>query len=71
MNINYAAFAIAVIKGCLPEPAFAIAEGECYKSADYADDMKLLKQEFTWKEVGELFGVGEHAAFRAVQRKCN
>lgn len=72
MKLNYYAFALAVAKGCLPEPAFArIESDDNYHASDYTDDMKLLRQEFTWREVGELFGIKEQAAYTAVKRKCN
>lgn len=72
MNLNYAAFTFAVINGCLPEAAFAKIEKDIdYHASDYAGDMKILKTEFTWREVGELFGISEMAAYRTVLRHCN
>lgn len=69
---NYYALTISLIRGCLPEVSFAKMLNQKFKVADYAEDMKALKQEgLYWKDIGELFGVTDSAAYRAVQRKTS
>lgn len=69
---NYYALAVSICRGWVPELAFAKMLDQKFKAVDYADDMKALKQEgLYWKDIGELFGVTDSAAYRAVQRKTS
>ena len=72
MKTNYYALAVSICRGWVPELAFAKMYNQSFKAVDYADDMKALKQEgLYWKDIGELFGVTDSAAYRAVQRKTS
>ena len=72
MKTNYYALAVSICRGQVPELAFAKMLNQKFKAVDYADDMKALKQEgLYWKDIGELFGVTDSAAYRAVQRKTS
>lgn len=72
MKTNYYALAVSICRGWVPELAFAKMLDQKFKAVDYADDMKALKDTgLYWKDIGELFGVTDSAAYRAVQRKTS
>ena len=72
MKTNYYALAVSICRGWVPELAFAKMLNQKFRASDYADDMKELKDTgLYWKDIGELFGVTDSAAYRAVQRKTS
>lgn len=72
MKTNYYALAVSICRGWVPELAFAQMLNQKFRASDYADDMKELKDTgLYWKDIGELFGVTDSAAYRAVQRKTS
>ena len=74
MNENYYALAVAIINGCTPEHAFEMLDtGHITKKYDKdqseAAEMAAIKaQGLTYKQIGEIFGISDQAAYRRIRR---
>jgi hypothetical protein len=72
---NYYALAISILKGCTPEQAFELLENgrikrKKHSSGNSVEEMIVLKsQGFTYKQIGEMFGMSNKAVYNRIRRK--
>lgn len=71
MKLNYYALCVCVLSGKIPEEAFRVmglvSVKRKFEEPDVADLLKF-KEGHTWKQVGELYGIGADAVRRRVMR---
>jgi hypothetical protein len=77
LKLNYYALIVAILAPATPELAFMLLEAESSKNLrwfrlditpDDEIDMIKLKKELTYKEVGEIYCMKDHAVYNRIRR---
>lgn len=75
LDYNYAALAVAILRGCSVEHAFELLENPEIRTPKFTDDdiedMVKLKQEYTYKQIGEIYGLSRSAVYNRIRRYKN
>jgi DNA-binding CsgD family transcriptional regulator len=75
MNENWCALCVAILKNVTPEQAFDCLDGKL-KNTNFNHgiteqdilDMIELKKNYTYAEIGEMYGISENAVFKRMKR---
>lgn len=70
---NHYALIVAILKGCTPEQAFErLNTGHNKtikaKETEILEMIKLKSEGLTYKEIGEMYGLSDHATYRKIKR---
>jgi hypothetical protein len=71
MHEGWMALCISILRGCNPDTAFkALEKGVIRYNADDIKEMYHLKhsQNFTYKQIGEIFGMHKGAVYKTMKR---
>jgi hypothetical protein len=70
-QFGYYALALSILKGWIPERSFAYLADEPWNNIlteQDTRDMVALKEDLSYKKIGELYGISKGAVFNRVQR---
>jgi transposase len=73
LNYNYYALAVAIIKNCSPERAFALMEGRAGDkprklSDEEIEEMIQVKKTHTYDEMAKIYGMSRDAIYMQIKR---